>query len=486
MSKQGLGYFDGLLKRDLRGWAIGEDARTPAQLDVVIDGSVVACITADTFRPDLQAGELRDGFAAFRYEVPKRFLDGDEHEIDIRFAGTTRSIKNAPQIITLQDTVRAKRSWCLQTLVFDHTLCAGFDASLKRTRKLAVFATYHPFASHFAYHRQIMANLAAAGFTVVVVHASDLHRPELADIDGPDCFTILKRNIGYDFGSYAVGILCALDRVEDIDEIILMNDSVLPITRDLHELFARMRAADADVVACTDSYERAYHLQSYLMWFSKRVCQAHALQRFMAEFSFTSSKDEVIDEGEIGLSRTLQADGFRLHALYDYTVVAADWLARCRDVARRIRELPGRGEENPGSFKGKLLDRLDTIIDLVISGTPTNPTHFFWDTLIEDHAFPFLKRELVIMNPCGVPTYFKLADIVSSRIEVRDLVIDMRRKFGGHLVPLSTLAPCPPGPVSAGRLQTALLRTDGLVSLRPRPETAWFTRRPTREDVQPQ
>ena len=41
--------------------------------------------------------------------------------------------------------------------------------------------------------------------------------------------------------------------------------------------------------------------------------------------------------------------------------------------------------------------------NLVRRGIGRNASHFFWDTLIRDFRFPFVKRELLLHNPLEVP-----------------------------------------------------------------------------------
>lgn len=43
-------------------------------------------------------------------------------------------------------------------------------------------------------------------------------------------------------------------------------------------------------------------------------------------------------------------------------------------------------------LKTAILDRLDQVVSLVFDGTPVNPSHLFWDTLIEACDCPLLKR----------------------------------------------------------------------------------------------
>ena len=403
--------IDGLI---IRGWALPDErVEETALVDIFIDSVLVTRLRAKAYRADLEARGYQDGFAAFAFEIPMAYRDGEPHVVDVRRAGTDESLRDSPVSFTFEcrsiAKLREKRRWAARNLVFEAASSSQMASSVKRTRKLAIISTYHEAQRHLGYHRIILRSLSDAGFTVLVVHAANTHRTTLADTDVPNCFTILKRNIGYDFGSYAIGIFAVCDLLPHVDELVMMNDSVLQITNTLTPVIAKMRAAGADAVSCTDSFEHHYHLQSYMVWFGQKICQSGCLPRFMADYSFTSIKEDVITEGEIGLSRRLQQEGFTITALYAYQTVATAWTRRYLAIARQIAELPGLPIDSSGaSFKKSLMERLDLLVNLVLSGKPLNQSHFFWDTLVEEFDCPFIKRELIVANPCNVPTYYKL------------------------------------------------------------------------------
>ena len=313
-------------------------------------------LCADQFRADVKEHGYRGGFAAFNFEIPHRYCDGHSHVIDIRHAGTNQSLVNSPKTVELQPASQAalneKRRWCAQNIVFENKIDDRFTQSLKASRKLAIFSTYHDLPSYLGYQRVILKSLTGAGFTVMIVHAANNYRHGLAAVDIPNCFVVLKRNIGYDFGSHAVGVFVAYDSLQLVDELILINDSMLQIADELAPMIARFRALDADALSCTDSFERKHHLQSYMLWFGPDVCRSSFLPQFMSNYSFTSIKEDSIMEGEIGLSRALLSEGFRIKALFDYEAVSSAWIRGYDATIELVRNLPGLPLDWPGhSFK---------------------------------------------------------------------------------------------------------------------------------------
>ncbi|PWB83040.1 MAG: hypothetical protein C3F11_08665 [Methylocystaceae bacterium] len=176
-----------------------------------------------------------------------------------------------------------------------------------------------------------------------------------------------------------------------------------------------------------------------MLWFASDICHSGFLPQFASDYSFSSDKECVIAEGEIGLSKALMAEGFRIKALFDYETVSSAWIRGYETTTQLVRDLPGLPFDNAASYKKALLERLDFVVSHVLAGNPMNPSHFFWDTLVEEFGFPFIKRELITVNPCDVPTYFKLAAHLLTQSEIETAVMEIRRHYGGRLVPTAIL-----------------------------------------------
>ena len=106
-------------------------------------------------------------------------------------------------------------------------------------------------------------------------------------------------------------------------------------------------------------------------------------------------------------------DGLRVRALYPYRTLAAKVERRLRDAAPLWRD-----QVLPPSY-GRWLRG---IYDAIQNGAPLNSTHFFWDVLLVDERFPFIKRELLLRNPVGVPLLSRWPDLVA---QVSDYDVDL-------------------------------------------------------------
>jgi hypothetical protein len=170
------------------------------------------------------------------------------------------------------------------------------------------------------------------------------------------------------------------------------------------------------------------------------------LRMFMADFSFSSDKETVIREGELSFTARLQAEGFSVACLNPYEMVAQQWLSGLDRIMSEIRSLPGIVRDvGAGDYRMALLEQLDRIVAMVLRGTPVNPGHFFWDTLIEIFDCRLLKREFVTVNPCNVPTYYRLGMVLAAMPEAQKAIIDLRQCYGGELIPCLWNGPLPGG-----------------------------------------
>ena len=83
------GRVDAVSDGSIRGWAWDEnDPIAPVNVRIFIDGRFVARVTADQFREDLRTSNIRDGKAAFTFEVPHAYLDGALHAVRAIGGGT--------------------------------------------------------------------------------------------------------------------------------------------------------------------------------------------------------------------------------------------------------------------------------------------------------------------------------------------------------------------------------------------------------------
>ncbi|MCP9928008.1 rhamnan synthesis F family protein [Cyanobium sp. CH-040] len=168
----------------------------------------------------------------------------------------------------------------------------------------------------------------------------------------PLCEVVLIReNEGHDFGSWKAAIQHCWRQIVEAPRLILTNDSCYGPIHPLDELFDRLDRSRADVVGLTESTLIRPHLQSYFVAYRRRVLRAPIFRAFWQRVGVWADKRQLVRTHEIGWSAMLQRLGYSTEALY----------------------MSGYG----------------------------NISHTHWQELIEEHRFPFLKKELLQANPLG-------------------------------------------------------------------------------------
>lgn len=187
-----------------------------------------------------------------------------------------------------------------------------------------------------------------------------------------NCRIFERENKGADFGAWKWAIANSIIP-EDTEYLLLTNDSLYGPLFSLKSIIESMQSRrDIDFWGLTDSYQGAWHLQSYFLWLSKKTFVSDAFKNiFRQEFS-ELDKLQIIKLGELQLTKSLSDSGFKGRAYIEYCQITSD----------------------------------------VEAWEKKNPTHFFWDRLIEQLKFPFVKKELILQNPENLQTTEKLFPLI--------------------------------------------------------------------------
>lgn len=187
---------------------------------------------------------------------------------------------------------------------------------------------------------------------------------------------------GRDFGSWFIGLSLYKDIILKKNFLILCNDSVYgPFhvkNRPDFKTHVKKILETADFGGFTDSWEGKYHIQSYFLIFNKGILESNIFWDFWKNFIFFDEKRKVIEKYEIGLTQYLIKEKFKPKVCCSYNEIISI-------IQEKFHEYP---------FKE------------LIKYFPVNPTHFFWDVLIKEMGFPFLKIELIRDNPSKIPFVF--------------------------------------------------------------------------------
>jgi Rhamnan synthesis protein F len=276
--------------------------------------------------------------------------------------------------------------------------------------------------SHFDRHGQVRDHtrayidaLRAEGLDVVFVsNARRLAPSDLAWVRERAAHIVMRRNLGYDFAAWRDAMTACGLPAANTSLLLLTNDSVYgPFCR-LGPVLGRMDFNEADVWGATDSWQHCFHLQSFFLAFGPKAFNHEAFELFWRSVRNVRSKAWVVRRYEIGLSRSLIDAGLRCRALWPYvemigtlrkSVAEQDDLDSQSQDGSTLQIKPEQRNSRPSIENPFVLGsqrNAERVLRIAYRRRPLNPTADLWRVLLEQ-GFPFLKRELLRVNPSQVP-----------------------------------------------------------------------------------
>ena len=206
---------------------------------------------------------------------------------------------------------------------------------------------------------------------VFVSTSNDLPQDELKKIEHIVSKIILRKNIGYDFGSWRTGYQC-IQGINKYKNLFLVNDSIIGPVNSLSDMLHEMSARNYNLWGVTDNYEIEYHIQSYFLCFDNIVLKSNFLDEFMSRICVLKDKQSVINEYEVGLSRLAVEWGFEIGAYCGYDEI----LGYVNNTKHKYRDM--------------------------LSEKCVNTTLWLPCVLLETFKSPFIKIELLRDNPNNI------------------------------------------------------------------------------------
>lgn len=249
-----------------------------------------------------------------------------------------------------------------------------FDSGSNLT-SLGLFAHWDATKSLSAPDLHTISLLRNCGFRVVVVTTAlnstqehlDFWESYSGEIDG----LISRKNLGFDFGSWSDGIrILDLNKIT-FDELILMNNSLFPVTENLSPVLEKFRN-NIDVGGLIWSNEFRRHIQSFFLYFSSRAIST-------SEFHYFWNKLIALKKPSAG----------KRHVITRFELTWADYFSKNRNL------------------------KVGTVFEAPFKSV-RNPMTFYWRDLIS-LDFPFVKKSLFRENHENVDTSNWL-DFVGDRL----------------------------------------------------------------------
>jgi hypothetical protein len=269
--------------------------------------------------------------------------------------------------------------------------------------RVAIYSHYSSTGRVSTMVQSQIATYAAQGFEVIFVSMC-------ASLDDDDDVrrlrklcraVVLRRSFGRDFGAWRDILASDLIKRERIQELLLVNDSVVGPIRPMNPLFQRMRMSDG-LWGLINSDQNGSHLQTFFL-LSRGRAAVDAVFEFFDTLVLSANKEVVISNGELSFSSSIARRGIPLWSLYSLRQVED---AALSDRKSRLETVLSLGHVGIYNYVNRNPDASDEDLNVrirnVMAGSPVNPTHQFGEVLVRQFGFPFIKSELLIVNPTNM------------------------------------------------------------------------------------
>jgi len=267
----------------IRGWVFDEsDPTRQCAISIFVDDFEVAQTTADVPRSDVKQSGLTSLNCGFVFDVSGflsdihviRIVDTDS-EIEI-FAGDVRA-PGSP-LVPMMHQGRIGASSIRGQIGDEHRL----ERRVRESRSLAIISTYRPAGSPTTSIENLVESFTTESVPVVLVDTSPI---EPSSSIGSDLL-YWRSNYGWDFASWFAAIETLNHLLPDVDRLYLVNDSCAGPFHGLSQLLDRGWGLGTDVWSITDSWQVAFHLQSYFLAFGRRAIESGVLRDFIDAYRY--------------------------------------------------------------------------------------------------------------------------------------------------------------------------------------------------------
>ena len=160
-----------------------------------------------------------------------------------------------------------------------------------------------------------------SNFSIIAINTSKLNQEQKEKLT-PFCDVYLERNnYGQCFGSYKEGLLYLYKHsdYENIQSVTILNDSVYFLKKNLAKLIELSRSAD--FFGLTENKDFDYHISSYALFISNKILVSDVFKNFWKKYQLSSSRKEIISNGEIKLSKVLIENNHNIKPAYDVDIL---------------------------------------------------------------------------------------------------------------------------------------------------------------------
>lgn len=230
---------------------------------------------------------------------------------------------------------------------------------------------------------------------------------------------ITRPNFGRDMGPFKEATLYLYDQKISPARLLYFNDSLIYLNSDgLREMVGKLLASSSDVLGATQSFERFYHIGSFIFSLSRKAFEHPQTRAFWENYRQYNLRPHCILKGELGFSRWMQKQGFLLDAIYLPGRVADEVGALDQE------ELLEKFTYVRPSYRSSLANLLSTFsnftcppelirqsaVSLLLGGGAHSQVHNYFGLFYNFLRLPIIKKDIIYR---GIFTETELSLILS-------------------------------------------------------------------------
>ncbi|MCW0982268.1 hypothetical protein OK142_15705 [Agrobacterium sp. BT-220-3] len=286
------------------------------------------------------------------------------------------------------------------------------EKPLQTGKPIAIYAHFNPAGTISRMVVEQLRALSSEGFDIIFVTMSPIPEDKVELIESFINIGFERRSFGRDIGAWKDAWLRCREELMAAPEILLTNDSVLGPVRPFAPIMAALRSVEEGVLGLTDSPDHVPHLQSYFLLFRGKGAIS-CLDAFFEQLYCSFRKKIMIERGELALSTFIAGKRIPLYTLFSYEELESAHLNSRDHLRGLLASMPlllkefSKNEEkllfdDAGLDSGGRFSWIRMRMKARLWSAALNPTHYFWRHLILAYNFPFIKTELVTLNPSYV------------------------------------------------------------------------------------
>jgi hypothetical protein len=255
-----------------------------------------------------------------------------------------------------------------KSLLLNENVCKKFSS-----KKIAFYIVYEPDTQTQIFREHIRQVFSKNNFEFHVVQNIE------SQVSTESTNTIFRKNRGFDLGAYR-DVLRVISDTQS--EVLFLNDSIYWDVIQLDRLLSHLDNMNDGAYFLTDSHQPFHHFQSYFMFLKGKTAILQA-KNWLGTIRNWHRKTAAIEFGELRNAKYFKDSA---HILFPYSelIKSAELHYQKPDLSVFTKE------------------RLKFCLRNVRDGIPLNPTHHFYFELLQ-LGFPGIKRDLVKLNPSGIP-----------------------------------------------------------------------------------